>query len=97
MKNKTLLLLIGAGLIITMPFKASANAPQQVSPNSQGETNVSIAQSRRDRQFTVYYRSRGDRQWTLEGYHPNRRDAEAAARRLERRGYRTYVQLSRRV
>ena len=51
----------------------------------------------RDRQFAVYYRNRGDRQWTFEGYHDNRRDAQSAANRLERRGYRTYVQVSRRV
>jgi hypothetical protein len=51
----------------------------------------------RQRQFSVYYRSRGDRQWTFEGYHPNRRDAERASNRLQRRGYRTYIQVSRRV
>jgi hypothetical protein len=50
-----------------------------------------------DRQFSVYYRNRGNRQWTLEGYHNNRRDARQAANRLERRGYRTYVQVSRRI
>jgi hypothetical protein len=51
----------------------------------------------RDRQFSVYYRNRGDRRWTFEGYHYNRRDAQNAANRLERRGYRTYVQVSRRI
>jgi hypothetical protein len=74
----------------------------------QREPNMSLAESRgttmaqyrnqnRDRQFSVYYRSRGDRQWTFEGYHPNRRDAERASNRLQRRGYRTYIQVSRRV
>jgi hypothetical protein len=51
----------------------------------------------RDRQFAVYYRNRGDRQWTFEGNHDNRRDAQRAANRLERRGYITYVQVSREV
>ncbi|WP_310489916.1 hypothetical protein [Chamaesiphon sp. VAR_69_metabat_338] len=51
----------------------------------------------RDRQFAVYYRNRGDRQWILEGNHDNRRDAQRSANRLERRGYLTYVQVSRRV
>ncbi len=51
----------------------------------------------RDRQFSVYYRNPRQRQWTLEGYHNNRRDAQQAANRLERRGYRTYVQVSRRI
>jgi hypothetical protein len=51
----------------------------------------------RDRQFSVYYRNRGVRQWTLEGYHANRRDAQNASNRLQQRGYRTYIQVSRRV
>jgi hypothetical protein len=51
----------------------------------------------RDRQFAVYYRNRNDRQWTFEGNHDNRRDARRAANRLERRGYLTYVQVSREV
>lgn len=75
----------------------------------QREPNMSLAQYDRDqyrnnqyrrnqdRQFSVYYRNRGNQQWTLEGYHNNRRDARQAANRLERRGYRTYVQVSRRI
>ena len=51
----------------------------------------------RQRQFSVYYRNRNDRQWTLESNHDNRRDAQRAANRLERRGYLTYVQVSREV
>jgi hypothetical protein len=51
----------------------------------------------RDRQFSVYYRNRNDRQWTLESNYDNRRDARRAANRLERRGYITYVQVSREV
>ena len=73
---------------------AQANAPLPLA-----EPNMSLAQynRNRDRQFSVYYRNRGNRQWTLEGYHNNRRDARQAANRLERRGYRTYIQVSRRI
>jgi hypothetical protein len=98
--NKIMLfLLICTGLVAIVPMSAKALAPQIVSQNLHGETNLLIAQDRdnrnRQRQFTVYYRSPRDRQWTLEGPHPDRRDAERAARRLERRGYKTYVQVSR--
>jgi hypothetical protein len=109
MEKIILLALICTGFAATMPTSANALDPQVVSQNLHGETNPLIAQYRRnqnrDRQFSVYYRNRGDsrserlrqRQWTLEGYHDNRRDAQQAANRLERRGYRTYVQVSRRV
>ncbi len=105
-----LLLLVCTGLVATMPMSAKALAPQIVNQNLHGETNETnllIAQDRdnrnRERQFTVYYRSSNDspserlrqRRWTLEGSHTNRRDAERAANRLERRGYKTYVQMSR--
>ena len=60
-------------------------------------TRIAQYNQNRDRQFSVYYRNRGNRQWTLEGYHNNRRDARQAANRLERRGYRTYIQVSRRI
>ena len=40
---------------------------------------------------TVHYRSPRDRQWTLEGFHSERRDAERAARRLEQSGFRTQI------
>ncbi|MFH7024070.1 MAG: hypothetical protein ACHBN1_01350 [Heteroscytonema crispum UTEX LB 1556] len=43
------------------------------------------------RQFVVYYRSRDDRKWIFVSTHYNRRDAERAANRLERRGYRTQI------
>ncbi|WP_373541977.1 hypothetical protein [Chamaesiphon sp.] len=92
--NKLILLsLVCTSFVATMPFKASAASPV----DSTGETNL-IAQFRRnDRQFNVYYRNRGARQWNLENTYLNRRQAEQAARRLERRGYNTYVQLSREV
>jgi hypothetical protein len=43
------------------------------------------------RLFVVYYRSRDDRRWIFVSTHYNRRDAERAANRLERRGYRTQI------
>ena len=104
--NKILLLsLVGAGFVVTMPIRTSALAPQTVSPNfvggasvvekqtEQRDTNSLLAQYRRyqARQYYVYYRSPREPQWTLEGPHSNRRNAERAARRLEGRGYRTYI------
>ena len=98
--NKIMLLsLVCMGFVASVPMSANALDPQVVSQNLHGETNRFIAQNsrnqNRDRQFTVYYRSSNDRRWTLEGSHTDRRDAERAARRLERRGYKTYVQMSR--
>jgi hypothetical protein len=100
--NKIMLLsLVCMGLSASVPMSANALDPQVVSQNLHGETNLFIAQYRRNqnrqRQFSVYYRSSNDRQWTLEGSHTDRRDAERAARRLERRGDKTYVQVSREV
>jgi hypothetical protein len=100
--NKLILFsLVCTGFLVTMPVAADALDTPAVNQNFNGETNVRLAQFRRnqsrDRQFTVYYRSANDRQWTREGSHTDRRDAERAARRLERRGYRTYVQVSREV
>ena len=75
----------------------------------QREPNMSLAQydrdqyrnnqyrrnQNRDRQFTVYYRNSNARQWTREDSHTDRREAQRAADKLERRGYKTYVQMSR--
>lgn len=100
--NKIILLsLAWTGFLVTMPFGAIALDSQTVNQNFNGEPNVRLAQFRRyrnrDRQFAVYYRSPRDRRWTLEGPHPDRRDAERAARRLQRRGFITYIQVSREV
>jgi hypothetical protein len=101
MKKIILLALVCTGFVVTMPFLAQALDSEKIGQNLDLETNIEIAQYRRNqnrqRQFSVYYRNRGQRQWTLEGYHPTRRDAQQAANRLERRGYRTYVQVSRRI
>jgi hypothetical protein len=110
MKKIILLALVCTGFVVTTPFTAHALDSKKIGQNLDLEPNMSLAEplldariaqyrrnQNRDRQFTVYYRNRGDRQWTFEGYHPNRRHAQQAANRLERRGYRTYVQVSRRV
>ncbi len=118
MKKIILLTLVCTGFVVTTPFMAHALDSEKIGQNldRDREPNMSLAEPRgttiaqyrnqnRDRQFSVYYRNRGDsrserlrqRQWTFEGYHANRNDAQRAANRLERRGYRTYIQVSRRV
>ena len=99
MKKLILLALMCTGFAVTTPLTAHALDSEKIAqygrdryPNNQYPNNRN-----RDRQFSVYYRSRGSRQWTLESNHVNRRDARQAANRLERRGYRTYVQVSRRI
>ena len=95
--NKLILLsLVCTGFAATaMPFSASAATPQI---DRHSDSPLTLAQYRRnDRQFNVYYRTRGARSWTLENSYANRRQAVQASRRLERRGYNTYVQLSREV
>ncbi len=44
-----------------------------------------------DRLFIVYYRSHDDRRWMYVSKHCNRRAAQRAANRLERRGYRIQI------
>jgi hypothetical protein len=94
MKKLILLALVCTGFAVTTPLTAQALDSDKIAqydrdryPNNQYPNN-----QYRDRQFSVYYRNRGDRQWTFEGNHDNRRDARRAANRLERRGYLTYVQ-----
>jgi hypothetical protein len=98
--NKIVLFsLVCTGFLSVIPSQVNAADLAQVSQNFYGETNVLVAQNIRNqnRRFSVYYRNRGVRQWTFEGYHNNRQDAQRAANRLQRRGFRTYVQVSRRV
>ena len=104
MKKLILLALVCTGFAVARPFTAQALDSDKIAqydrdryPNNQYPDNQYRRNQNRDRQFSVYYRNRNDRQWTLEGYHNNRRDARQAANRLERRGYRTYVQVSRRI
>jgi hypothetical protein len=111
--NKIILLALACtGFVVTTPFMAHALDSEQIGQNlgmriaqydrdqdryNQNRDDQYRRNQYRDRQFAVYYRNRGDRQWTFEGNHDNRRDAQRSANRLERRGYLTYVQVSRRV
>jgi hypothetical protein len=108
MKKIILLALVCTGFAVTTPLTAQALDSEKIGQNldsgkreaTPAEPNTIAQYNRypnRDRQFSVYYRNRGYRQWTFEGYHNTRRDARQAANRLERRGYRTYIQVSRRV
>lgn len=76
-----------------MPVAVNALDLPPVSQNFDGETNLRISQDRPSYQrgYTVHYRSPRDRTWTLEGFHAERRDAERAARRLQRSGFRTKI------
>jgi hypothetical protein len=95
MKKLILLSLVCTGFATTVMMPDRANAALELDRHPDVMT---LAQYRRnDRQFNVYYRNRGNRSWILENSYYNRREAERAARRLERRGYSTYVQLSRQV
>ncbi|WP_373547710.1 hypothetical protein [Chamaesiphon sp.] len=104
MKKLILLALVCTGFAVTTPLTAHALDSEKIAqydrdqyPNNQYPDNQYRNNRNRDRQFSVYYRNRNDRQWTFEGNHDNRRDARRAANRLERRGYITYVQVSREV
>jgi hypothetical protein len=76
---------------------------QLIAQDRRNQNRDSRSERLRQRQFTVYYRNRGDsrserlrqRQWTREDSHTDRREAQRAADKLERRGYKTYVQMSR--
>ncbi len=94
MKKLILLALVCTGFAVATPLTAQALDSDKIAQYNRYQDRDN---RNRDRQFSVYYRNRGDRQWTFEGYHTNRRDARQAANRLERRGYRTYIQVSRRV
>jgi hypothetical protein len=93
--------LLYIGLLVTNPFAANTLGTQEVSLNLDRETNVLPAQNRPPYAigYTVHYRSPRvggaspleNRKWTLEGFHLERRDAESAARRLQRLGFRTEI------
>jgi hypothetical protein len=92
--NKIIILsLVSTGFFVVMPFEANALNSQAVSQNSEGKTNLPISQGRPSYQrgYTVHYRSSRDRKWTLEGFHAERPDAERAARRLQRSGFRIQI------
>jgi hypothetical protein len=96
MKKIILLSLACAGLATTMPLTATALNSSDSSQGVRQETTKLLAQYRQNynNQYAVYYRSPRYGQWMLEGSHSNRRDAERAERRLQRRGYLTYTRES---
>jgi hypothetical protein len=93
MKRIILLSLAHTVLFASMPAMANELNSQPVSPNFEGSKNLPISQSRPtyQRGYTVHYRNSRSRQWTLEGFHAERRDAERAAVRLQRSGFRTQI------
>jgi hypothetical protein len=97
MKKIILLALVCTGFAVTTPFAAHALDSEKIGQNLNREPNMLLAQYDRDRyrnryrQFFVYYRSSDDRRWIYQSNHYNRRDAQRAANRLERRGYRTLI------
>jgi hypothetical protein len=93
MKKIIIISLVSAGFLVTMPFEVNALNLQQVSQNLLEKTNLQVAQSRPtyQRGYTVHYRSSPDRKWTLAGFHADRPDAERAALRLQRSGFRTQI------
>ena len=93
MKKIIIISWVYAGFLVAIPFEANGLNSQTVSQNLLEKTNLPIAQSRPtyQRGYTVHYRSPRDRRWTLEGFHAERPDAQRAARRLERSGFRTQI------
>jgi hypothetical protein len=80
--------------VATILFGVIALNSPAVNANFDGKQQFLLAQQDRfrfDRQYSVYYSNRRDFQWTLEGIHFNLYDAEWAARRLQRRGYKTDI------
>lgn len=84
--------LVYIGFLVTAPA-ANALGNQEVGLNLEQKKNVLPAQVHPPYQigYTVHYRSPRNRKWTLEGFHAERRDAESAARRLRRSGFRTQI------
>lgn len=99
MSNIIPISLICIGCLVSTPFVANALDSQNSIQNFQEPGNLQLAQyrGRQEQRYYVYYRNPQDRVgvWILDGFHVERRDAERAARRWERRGYRTDIRLRR--
>jgi hypothetical protein len=93
MRKIIFLSLVCVGFLGAAPLTVNALDTQENSLNLEQEKNLLPTQVRPPYQigYTVHYRSPSDRKWTLEGFHLERRDAENAARRLRRLGFRTEV------
>jgi hypothetical protein len=91
--NKIILIsLVYTGVLVTMPFEANALNSQPFNQNLFEKTNLQVAQRPTyQRGYTVHYRSSRDRKWTLAGFYAERLDAQGAARRLQRSGFRTQI------
>jgi hypothetical protein len=94
MKKIIILSLVCVEFLVTVPITANPLSTQNFSRNLDREPNVLPTQVRPPYQigYTVHYRSSRDRKWTLEGFHLARRDAQIAASRLRRNGFRTKIQ-----
>ena len=103
MKKLILLALVCTGFAVTTPFTAQALDSEKIAQydcdqnrNDQNRDNQDRDNEGRryqsgDRLFIVYYRSHDDRKWIYVSKHYNRRAAQRAANRLERRGYRIQI------
>jgi phage replication-related protein YjqB (UPF0714/DUF867 family) len=93
MSKIILVSLVSVGFLMAMPLTANALDSQIVSQNFDDDVKVRISQVRPTYQigYTVHYRNSRDRKWTLASFHAERRDAERAARRLQRSGFRTQI------
>jgi hypothetical protein len=92
--NKLIIIsLVYTGVLVAIPFEVNALNSQPVNQNLPEKINLPISQGRPtyQRGYTVHYRTPRDRKWTLEGFHAERPDAERAARRLQRSGFRTQI------
>ena len=97
--------LLGLGLLMSMPMIASAQGWDRNYQNFPSERdrrdrdrnyqNFPGERDRRDHvRYNVNYRRSGSHRWRLEGSYRNRQEANHAARRLERDGYRTNIEES---
>jgi hypothetical protein len=93
MQKLILLSLVYTGLLASLPVTASQLNSQPVNQDFGGQKNLPISQSRPtyQRGYTVHYRNSRSRKWTLEGFHADRPNAERAAMRLQRSGFRTQI------
>jgi hypothetical protein len=103
MKKLILLALLCTGFVVTTPFTAQALDSEKIAQydrdqnrdnqnhDNQDRDNEGRRYQSGDRLFIVYYRSHDDRKWIYVSKHYNRRAAQRAANRLERRGYRIQI------
>jgi hypothetical protein len=85
--NKIISILsIYTGFLVAMPFAANALDMQAGKNTLPVQTRPPYAIG-----YTVHYRNPRDKKWLLEGFHLERRDAERAASKLLRLGYRTDI------